>query len=546
MLYLVKSFFYFTTLICYSQELFNWPKKAKTFLHSRIKYFILYIPKLYLSTGETKYEKEKKISTNYVAAIIIFICAVVISLGLFLLYVQRSIDTNSQKAMTSNVAKQSDHALSILNIHYGFLNSIADKMGDSSDILSDENMELLVSLAANTDFERTALIEADGTAYYDNGAIKNVAQRKYFLEAMKGQATLSDPLDSSIDQETRVILCVPVRCNDRIIGALGGSYNVTALSQMLFNDIFDDAGYSLIVTKEGEIIAYDGEPSYHKITYGDNFFDFYKDRTLLSKNSLVNVKKDFSAGNDGLIKIRTDSNKKSDQYIAYTRLGMNDWMICYVIPVSDAQSSYSFIKSYEGIFMSVFFILVLLLVFYIIHNNRIRNEELRRDAQTDGLTGVLNKRTTEALINEILEQRPHEKGTFIILDVDKFKEVNDHYGHAVGDIVLSTLGQTLRNYFRENDIIGRIGGDEFVIYMCKTESKERAVTRIRALADTIKNLSFAEMNGHHITISIGIAFAPEHGTCYMDLYKNADTALYETKQNGRDGYFLFQKQDSII
>ena len=218
---------------------------------------------------------------------------------------------------------------------------------------------------------------------------------------------------------------------------------MTALSQMLFNDIFDDAGYSLIVTKEGEIIAYDGEPSYHKITYGDNFFDFYKDRTLLSKNSLVNI--------------------------AYTRLGMNDWMICYVIPVSDAQSSYSFIKSYEGIFMSVFFILVLLLVFYIIHNNRIRNEELRRDAQTDGLTGVLNKRTTEALINEILEQRPHEKGTFIILDVDKFKEVNDHYGHAVGDIVLSTLGQTLRNYFRENDIIGRIGGDEFVIYMCKTE-----------------------------------------------------------------------------
>ena len=211
--------------------------------------------------------------------------------GTFLLYVQRSIDTNSQKTMTSNVAKQSDHALSILNIHYGFLNSIADKMGDSSDILSDENMELLVSLAANTDFERTALIEADGTAYYDNGAIKNVAQRKYFLEAMKGQATLSDPLDSSIDQETRVILCVPVRCNDRIIGALGGSYNVTALSQMLFNDIFDDAGYSLIVTKEGEIIAYDGEPSYHKITYGDNFFDFYKDRTLLSKNSLVNVKK---------------------------------------------------------------------------------------------------------------------------------------------------------------------------------------------------------------------------------------------------------------
>ena len=210
---------------------------------------------------------------------------------------------------------------------------------------------------------------------------------------------------------------------------------------------------------EGEIIAYDGEPAYHKITYGDNFFEFYDSKTLLGVNELQDVKADFAVGRDGLIKMRNGTDTSSDQYLSYTRLGMNDWMICYVIPVSDAQSSYSFIKSYEGIFMSVFFILVLLLVFYIIHNNRIRNEELRRDAQTDGLTGVLNKRTTEALINEILEQRPHEKGTFIILDVDKFKEVNDHYGHAVGDIVLSTLGQTLRNYFRENDIIGRIGGD---------------------------------------------------------------------------------------
>lgn len=111
---------------------------------------------------------------------------------------------------------------------------------------------------------------------------------------MKGQATLSDPLDSSIDQETRVILCVPVRCNDRIIGALGGSYNVTALSQMLFNDIFDDAGYSLIVTKEGEIIAYDGEPSYHKITYGDNFFDFIKTEHFCPKFSCKCQKRFFS------------------------------------------------------------------------------------------------------------------------------------------------------------------------------------------------------------------------------------------------------------
>lgn len=489
-------------------------------------------------------KKKKNISTNYICAILVFICAVAINLGVFLLYVQKSIDTNSQKTLTSNVSRQSDHALSILELHYGFLNSIADKIAASSDLLSNDNMELLVSIAENIDFDRTALIEPDGTAHYDNGAIKNVAQRRYFRVAMKGQATLSDPLDSSVDQETRVILCVPVRCNGRIIGVLGGSYNMTTLSQMLFNDVFDDAGYTLIVTKEGDIIAYNGEPSYYKITYGDNFFDFYKDRTLLSKNSLVNVKEDFSAGKDGVIKIRTDSNKKSDQYIAYTRLGMNDWIICYVIPVVNAQYSYSFIKSYESIFLSVFCILALLLVFYIIHSNHQTNQELLRSAQTDGLTGTFNKRATESHINDILEHTPQEKGAFIILDVDKFKEVNDHYGHAVGDTVLSELGQTLRAHFRENDIVGRIGGDEFVIYMRKTDSREGTASRIQTLLETVKGLSFEEMNGNHITLSIGVAFAPEHGNNYMDLYKNADTALYEAKQQGRDGYHLYHSTNA--
>ena len=476
---------------------------------------------------------------NYISAILIFICAMAIGLSIFLVRVQHSIDNNSQSIMTSTVSRQSDHVLSILQIHYGFLNSIADKMGKSSVLLSDENMELLVSMAENTDFERTALIEADGTAHYDNGAEKNVAQRRYFQEAIQGNETLSDPLESSVDKETRVILGVPVYQNGSVIAVLGGSYNVTALSRMLFNDVFDDSGYSLIVNQLGEIIAYDGDPAYRKITYGDNFFKFYERKTLLSDDTLQNVRQDFQNGTDGTVKMHTGSGSSAAQYLSYTRLGMNDWMICYVIPVANAQKSYDFIKTDESILLGAFLILVLLLVLYIIRTNRKQNEELLRTAQLDGLTGVYNKRATEEHINKVLTQAPDEKGTFVILDVDKFKEVNDQYGHAAGDSVLHELGQTFFRHFREDDIIGRIGGDEFVIYMRNTESKEMAFARIKKLIENVRERSFDEMNGEHVTISIGIAFAPEAGSCYMDLYKNADTALYETKQNGRDGYYVY-------
>ena len=465
---------------------------------------------------------------NYITAILIFICAMTVSLSIFLVKVQNSIDTNSQNIMTNTVSHQSDHVLSILQIHYGFLNSIADKMGKSSSLLSDGNMKLLVSMAENTDFERTALIEADGTAHYDNGAEKNVAQRRYFQEAMQGKETLSDPLESSIDQEMRVILGVPVYQNGNVIAVLGGSYNVTALSRMLFNDVFDDSGYSLIINQNGEIIAYDGDPAYHEITYGDNFFKFYEHKKLLSDDTLKKIRLDFKNEKDGTVRLQTASTSDAAQYLSYTRLGMNGWMICYVIPVADAQNSYDFIKSDESILLGIFLILVLLLVFYII-----------RTAELDGLTGAYNKRATEAYINKILTQMPDEKGTFVILDVDKFKDVNDRYGHAAGDMVLHELAKTFFRHFRKDDIIGRIGGDEFVIYMRNTESKEIASARVKNLIENVRSLPFEEMNGNHVTISVGIAFVPEAGNCYMDLYKNADTALYETKQNGRDGYHVY-------
>nr|WP_295263540.1 sensor domain-containing diguanylate cyclase [uncultured Blautia sp.] len=476
---------------------------------------------------------------NYITAILIFICAMTVSLSIFLVKVQNSIDTNSQNIMTNTVSHQSDHVLSILQIHYGFLNSIADKMGKSSSLLSDGNMKLLVSMAENTDFERTALIEADGTAHYDNGAEKNVAQRRYFQEAMQGKETLSDPLESSIDQEMRVILGVPVYQNGNVIAVLGGSYNVTALSRMLFNDVFDDSGYSLIINQNGEIIAYDGDPAYHEITYGDNFFKFYEHKKLLSDDTLKKIRLDFKNEKDGTVRLQTASTSDAAQYLSYTRLGMNGWMICYVIPVADAQNSYDFIKSDESILLGIFLILVLLLVLYIIRTNRKQNEELIRTAELDGLTGAYNKRATEAYINKILTQMPDEKGTFVILDVDKFKDVNDRYGHAAGDMVLHELAKTFFRHFRKDDIIGRIGGDEFVIYMRNTESKEIASARVKNLIENVRSLPFEEMNGNHVTISVGIAFVPEAGNCYMDLYKNADTALYETKQNGRDGYHVY-------
>ena len=441
--------------------------------------------------------------------------------------------------MKTNVARQSEHLRTILNIHYSYLEGIAEKIGESNELMNEENKEVLTVFQKNTALDRLALIDPEGNAYYDNGVEKNVSHRRYFKEGISGNRTLSDPLESSVDQETRVVLGVPVFYEDEVIGILCGSCNVGELSQMLFDDLFSGSGYSLIVTKEGNIVAHTGDPVDHKLSYGEDIFTFYKSKTIREEHSISEVKQDFAMGEDGLVRLAGYADG-SDRYLAYAPLGINDWMICYVAPVTVAQQSYAFVERYEMVFLGCFGILVCLLILYIIRKNRQKTEAILQSAQTDELTQVYNRKYAEQFAENALKEA--EDGSihaFFIMDIDKFKEVNDVYGHAVGDVVLRTFGVLLGRQFRGDDIVGRIGGDEFIILMRNVTTKEAVRTKAEQLLAETKKLVFKEMGGKGITISVGIALAPEHGKTYMNLYRGADQALYETKRNGRNGFTIY-------
>lgn len=178
---------------------------------------------------------------NYVMATGVFILAVIAGILIFFECVQRAVQVNSQNTLKINVQRQSEHLRTILDINYQYLNEIASAMGKSEELFSEENKERLISIYEKTDLERAALIDKNGDAYYDNGVTKNVSHRRYFQEAISGEQTISDPLESSVDHKVRVVLGVPVYKDHKVIGVLGGSCNVTALSHMLFNDLFDGA-----------------------------------------------------------------------------------------------------------------------------------------------------------------------------------------------------------------------------------------------------------------------------------------------------------------
>lgn len=167
---------------------------------------------------------------------------------------------------------------------------------------------------------------------------------------------------------------------------------------------------------------------------------------------------------------------------------------------------------------------------------------LIEQVQRDSLTGLLNKTATEMQVTSHLKSADHSTCALIILDLDYFKTVNDLLGHLYGDAVLKKTAKVIRQIFRETDVTGRIGGDEFLIFIQKINRKT-AMQKASLLLQEIQHIPL-DSNARTMSCSIGIAFFPQDAQSFADLYRFADHALYNAKRSGR-AKVEFYKKDRI-
>ncbi len=164
-----------------------------------------------------------------------------------------------------------------------------------------------------------------------------------------------------------------------------------------------------------------------------------------------------------------------------------------------------------------------------------KKEELIIKSQTDGLTGIYNAITTKELIAERIKSKDEIKtDVLILMDCDNFKYINDNFGHLTGDSVLEGIAGSLKSTFRNYDIIGRIGGDEFCVYLNDIASVEFIQLKFMQLRATISK----ETGDVNATISMGAVFVYESKT-YEDYFEMADSALYQAKRNGGDQLAIY-------
>jgi len=174
-------------------------------------------------------------------------------------------------------------------------------------------------------------------------------------------------------------------------------------------------------------------------------------------------------------------------------------------------------------------------------------ELIRHQAHFDSLTDLPNRFLSLDRLSQILieVQKNHEKAAVFFLDLDDFKKVNDSLGHEIGDKLLIEAAHRLQQTLKQNDTVGRLGGDEFIVLISSLNDENDALAIAERLLQAFRKPFKLAGRDLILTLSIGIAISPKDGTCSSVLLRNADTAMYQAKAMGRNTSSFFTPQMNV-
>lgn len=276
-------------------------------------------------------------------------------------------------------------------------------------------------------------------------------------------------------------------------------------------------------------IMFDYDVKSDTLTFSEKYYEVFGRDTVIEEISNKISRTDIIYEDDKQVLIRNLSElsiKNSTMKVQIrlmTRSGEYLWYECFIKSIWDSE---------EGTCLS------LIGKFVNIDQHRKEISRWKEAADNDALTGINNRKGLEDKILKILNSGWGSSGVLLFLDLDDFKQINDSKGHAFGDKVLKSVADQIKSCVRTTDVVGRIGGDEFVIFLNGIGGRDAAFKKAEEIDRKIQECC----SGHRVTVSIGIAQFPEDGTEYDILLKRADQALYYSKNKGKNRYTFYDKK----
>jgi diguanylate cyclase (GGDEF)-like protein len=422
---------------------------------------------------------------------------------------------------------------------------LSTRVSVDRDYFCDDNVNLLSSAVTQLNIDAGYILRNDGKVMNNKGveapSLKAATDGDLDVEIGSVDEHINSAtgdcvhyVSASFAEGSLILKYSPKRISDLDTFLSSNAKTSTYMLMSSTGIIIDSAGVEAKVFKEGlNLFDYLEGATYSGVTKRDEFF------------------KNLEQQNKGKVLLTTKDGVP--KYFIYQPIG--DYKTFVMIAVDEKQIDDAAQKGIASTTEMFWKIVILILIFVTIllvisilniGNFRKSNRELKEQAETDLLTDLYNKVATETKIKEYLENGvANKRAIMFVLDIDNFKKINDTMGHAFGDEVLSTLGHQLKSEFRINDIIGRTGGDEFIILLKDLKDDATVKKEAGRVATFFKNFKVGEYTKYSATASIGAVEIPTDGTDFETLYKEADKALYLAKKRGKNQMAFYSETKDV-
>lgn len=402
--------------------------------------------------------------------------------------------------------------------------------------------ELTDVLASGSSAGKVYFCDKTGQGIDQSGEDISLADKEYFQTILSSSGTSYIYTEEETDVAAKVIVVAePVVTSNNDEGYLLMYYSLDKFSNLLSKSDLEVNAFLALVDSEGKIIGTSGAKS--GILESGNLVEAVESEDKEAAKTIRNRMKNGARGSSAV------TVAGQSYTLVYIPFGINQWEMflgvsqAYVDRQVDLQWERT--KSMLTALIAVIFIFIcIVMVVNIIGKIRRTEKEkqLEDKADTDLLTGLNNKLATERKIKEYMLQNPQSQSMMFLLDIDNFKKINDTMGHAFGDEVLRSLGQQIGVIFRASDIIGRIGGDEFMIFLKGISDEESIRKEAKKVETFFKGFQAGEYVKYAATASIGVAIFPQEGSDFETLYKAADQGLYKAKKRGKNQLAFYRDE----
>lgn len=446
-----------------------------------------------------------------------------------LLYVGRLQNTLEAEVRTSleEVARQGVRILQTqIAGDEDSLKSIATALAGYTSLNKEEMMGLLNAEVKNNAFKRMAFIRPDGYAMFNDGLVMDASGQPVFLQAMQGQAGLSQRRKDSNDGKEIIVQAVPVFKEGEVKGVLAATRSIAAYTDILSIYSFGGQGYNVIVRANGDKVI----NASHESAI-ENLINIFADRENLTwhnQKDIEKMKQDMQAGRTGSLLFTT--RKGGRMYASYVPVGINDWYMVSLVPEKVLLVKTARLVWLTLLFMGAGLAVIGLLLYYILAVQKSNRSELDRMTYQDPVTGLSNWNKMQQVLADLLKNNPNQPYAFVTLDVDRFRIISNVFGPGSGDALLKRISQILQSHIKEGEEFSRMETDRFQMLL-KYEGDGALRNRLQLINEEIISSPADKTPSLRLILSFGVYVIKDKNMPVEDLLHRSFLARRTVKHS---------------